>query len=216
MGDFAIDDATRREGAAGTYNSGGGAEADLRRQVAQAGAPPQGGTQQAAPQSGKSCAVVSGPTYTPSGTINPSIQGNQKQATFNMDAKFAKDQTHDPSCCSFHQDLKWDQAYQNSHGGFPPHIGFPNNATAGNWYEDRDDKGAPYGDRNHPANFGQYTTNGVPDPQHGDTFHAQDNPFASIGRQGTWDFRATVTDSCHGNAPVAPAPGATPTVKIPW
>ena len=157
------------------------------------------------------CGVVSGPSYTPSGTINPTIDGFDQHALFNMDAKFANDQTHDPSCCRVHQDISWDQAFQNW-SDRPPHQGFPSDATTGNWYEDRTKSGIRFGDRSLPDFESGYTTNGQPDLLHGDTFHDRDDPRGPRTMKGTFDFRLTVTDSCHGDAPVA----TSPTITIPF
>ena len=198
----------------------------------QAGPAPQNGTQQAAPEDKKSCAVVSGPSYTPGGPYKPLMSTWTQYAPFQMDAKFAKDDKHDPSCCVVHQDLSVNQRFLDVAGG-PPHEGFPKTMAAGVYYEDTDSTGTNhYGDRNNPSSISQYidTKTGLTDQQHGDAFHGVDTPQSPtkefghdmtttrVGKtqDGTWDFRLRVTDRCNGDAPVAPAPDAKPTTTILW
>jgi hypothetical protein len=160
------------------------------------------------PQNSKSCGVVSGPRHEYNGTL--SHPGNDRQAGFYFTARFANDATHDPSCCEFHQDIKWDQTFAQTHQG-PPHSGF-GNAPAGVFVEDVSPSGDHYGDRNNSYAGNQYTSHSKLDPKNGDTYFGMDFPEVGPRERGQYEFRGRVTDSCHGNAPVATGN----TITIDW
>lgn len=170
--------------------------------------------QNSSDQDGKSCGVVSGPAYTEFGkppangdiTIkaqtyhDPVLKFEAQFARFTMDAKFATDAKHDPSCCRVHQYIKWDSKYQASNGGKPLHSGFPN-GKANRWYEDTDaTQTYQYGNRNKPHAFSQYLTNGHSDSLHSDTFHGYD--AASGGANLNGEQQALSAEHSAGLLPV--------------
>ncbi len=99
------------------------------------------------------------------------------------------------------QYIKWDKAYETSKGG-PPHSGFGWFASAGNWYEDRDADDKRYGHRSgshsDPIAGGgdEYTTGGVQDQLHGDTYNGRDTPTSPVARTGQYQFKLKVLDTC--------------------
>jgi hypothetical protein len=165
------------------------------------------------------CKVASGPTYTPSGTLTPTISGGRKSFPFSMAATFATlaPTAVFPACCEVHQFIKWDARYVASKGG-PPHGGFPSSAQADTWIEDRDANDKRYGHRSDshsdPIEKGgdEYTTGGVRDQVHGDTYAGKDGPSSAASRVGTFQFRLDVVDTCNSNATKA----SSSIITLPW
>lgn len=155
----------------------------------------------------KSCKVASGPTYSPTGTIPVTVDGERKKASFTMAASFTKDDAANnaPSCCEVRQYIKWDKAYQDDVGG-PPHSGFPSGATHGTWYEDRDDADTRYGHRSgtHSAPAAdcgdEYKTGDARDQANGNKYCGKDNPKAAKTRKGQFEFQLKVIDTCNADA----------------
>jgi hypothetical protein len=155
----------------------------------------------------KSCKVASGPTYTPSGTLTLKTEGGKKKASFKMAATFAKaaDAGHDPACCEVRQFIKWDEAYEKDKGG-PPHSGFPSDAKAGTWYEDRDKDDKRYGHRagthsDPVAKCGdEYKTGETQDQAAGNKYCGSDGPESSETRKGQYQFQLKVVDTCNADA----------------
>ena len=150
------------------------------------------------------CAVDSGPTHTPSGSVPVVVAGGRKNAVFSLRAVFrqAASKNQWPGCCQVRQYIKWDHRYHASKGG-PPHGGFPASTPADTWIEDRDATGARYGHRSGPNSspqtgcWDEYLLNGTRDQTHGDTYCGRDRPAPVAARVGTWSFYLTVEDTCR-------------------
>jgi hypothetical protein len=159
----------------------------------------------------RNCSVTTGPTYTPTGIVPVIVGGDgKKRAPFSFSATFATtsspwwkfwESASSPDCCEVHQYMKWDKAYETSKGG-PPHSGFGMFASAGTWYEDRDSADKRYGHRSgshsDPIAGGgdEYTTAGVRDQLHGDTYNGNDTPTSPVARKGQYQFKLKVIDTC--------------------
>lgn len=189
------------------------------------------------PEQGKSesvgCGVISGPTYTQPGgtplkkdaTIQPQWARNARFpiAPFYSGAKFAKDEIHDPSCCRVRQYIwvskELTKSAQEQNGlRFPYNISGADGKTPEpeHWYEDSNATlNFHYGDRTAEAqdpHINQYTTNGQPDREHGDTYDGFDQPGAFPNWKGKVKFKLTVNDVCHGDRVIKTGP----TITIPW
>ena len=147
-------------------------------------APPVTPPKPPAPAATPSCAIDTGPTYTPSGNIPVTTSGGRKKAKWKMAAKFKTDAAKSiaPRCCEVRQYVKWDKKFHDDAGG-PPHSGFPSSSTYDTWYEDRN--GADtlrYGHRS--GTWGtpvsgcgnEYKTGATQDQANGDTYCGNDNP----------------------------------------
>jgi hypothetical protein len=159
----------------------------------------------------RSCSVSTGPTYNPTGIVPVIVGGDgKKRAPFTFSATFATtsspwwkfwESANSPDCCEVRQYMKWDKAYETSKGG-PPHSGFGMFASAGTWYEDRDSADKRYGHRSgshsDPIAGGgdEYTTAGVRDQLHGDTYNGRDTPTSPVARKGQYQFKLKVLDTC--------------------
>jgi len=167
------------------------------------------------PPSG-TCAVGSGPSYSPAGSASVTTSGGRKRATFAMAAAFTTNATKKelPSCCSVRQEMKWDGAYAKWRGG-PPHKGFPSSAAADTWIEDRDKADKRYGYRSGPHSdpgdkcFDEYKTGPDRDQANGDTYCGRDSPYGPEAMTGQWKFRLKVVDTVNGNAVRATGPELT-------
>lgn len=151
------------------------------------------------------CAVASGPAYSPSGTIPVVNAGGRKRAPFRLDASFVTDGPNGkaPACCSVRQFIKWDSAFANWRGG-PPHSGFPSSSSPNTWIEDRDTSDKRYGWRAGPHSDPQagcgdeYKTGRSQDMANGDTYCGRDTPSGPADMTGQWQFRQDVVDTCTG------------------
>ncbi len=156
---------------------------------------------------GGQCEVISGPTYSKTGTIQAKQEdpGSLEQtAGVEMSAKFADNPAsgRKASCCEVRQQARWDDEFQRSNGGRPPHKGFPADAKPGTWHEDRTaDNLCRYGHRDMEARCGgdTYHTNGVADRANGDSWDGEDRLRASVFHQGKIDLKLQVIDRCNGD-----------------
>jgi hypothetical protein len=180
--------------------------------------PPDTGTAPVAPPTQR-CSIVSGPAYTPSGTIPVTNAGGRKTAaTFNLGASFHSAGTGvSPACCSVRQYIKWNTAFHNWSGG-PPHAGFPSSAPANTWIEDRNDTNTRrYGYRTGPFAVplspcrNEYKTGTTLDMANGDTYCGRDRPSGPTSMVGQFKFRLDVIDTCSGAAAVS-----SPEITINW
>lgn len=153
--------------------------------------------------------LETGPTYVPSGTINPPVVGGNQQAPFRFRARFK----HEPasgifaSCCEARQHIRWDAASAAALPGGIPHAGFPAGTAANTWIEDRN--GADtlrYGHRSgrhgNAVVGNQYLdTNGRRNQAFGHRYEGRDFPGGPDALlAGSWRFMVSVIDVCNGNA----------------
>jgi hypothetical protein len=165
----------------------------------------------------KACKLVSGPTYSPSGTIKATKSGTAKTATFNMSAEFEHDpgKGSDASCCEVRQYILWTKAADiPNHAGFKPAADY----SANTWYEDRDDVGKRYGHRTGPysecisVNHYEDKTGTYNCPA-GQVFKGRDDPKDGSGaKTGEWQFQLKAVDVCHGEKVV----GTPAAVTVDW
>jgi hypothetical protein len=165
--------------------------------------------------------LVTGPSYTPTGTIAPPVDGAGNQfANFRLRAEFRNDPANQiyASCGEIRQFIMWDAASATAMGG-PPHAGFPGGTPAGTWLEDRDNTGTNrYGHRagafSDPQTFDQYLdTNGRRNQAFGHLYRGSDTPGgAAAGLGGTWRFLIRAVDVCNGGARI----GGQDFVRVNW
>jgi hypothetical protein len=165
--------------------------------------------------------LKSGPTYSPSGTIAPTIAGGRETAHFALRAEFENDPANGvfPSCCEIRQFIRWDAAAAASFGaGGVPHGGFPAGTAANTWIEDRDAANNRYGRRSgpfsDPQTFDQYLdSTGARNQAFGHLYRGTDDPGGpAAGMAGTWRFLLRVVDVCNGNRQV----GSDDFIRINW
>jgi len=171
------------------------------------------------------CEVVSGPRYTPSGTIAATVAGGGRSATFNFRADFRSDPANGifPSCCEVRQFIRWNAAAAASHtairgaGLTSPHSGFPATHPADRWIEDRDRANTRYGHRSGrhsaPASFDQYLDGaGRRNQAFGHRYRGSDSPGGPLALAGQWRFFLRVVDVCNGDTRV----GTQAFVRVDW
>jgi hypothetical protein len=160
------------------------------------------------------CRVLSGPTYSPSGTVSVTNSGGRKRAPFSFTAAFTPRR---PGTFALRQYIKWDQAFQTWRGG-PPHSGFSSSSTSDTWYEDRDVNDKRYGHRSgtHSDPIGgggdEYTLGGTQDQINGDTYNGRDTPGGPTAMTGQFTFQLKVVDTANGDAEKA----SSPEIKVNW
>jgi len=153
------------------------------------------------------CHVASGPTYTPTGTIPVTTAAGKKSAPFAMAASFSTYAAtgRTPSSCEVRQFIRWNEAYEKWHKK-PPHSGFPSDAKAGTWFEDRDANDKRYGHRSGSHSDpvtgcgDEYKTGTTHDQANGNTYCARDSPGGSDALTGTYEFQLKVVDTSNGDA----------------
>lgn len=146
--------------------------------------------------------VEAGPTYTPSGTIAPTVSGGRKSADFTMAATFKNDPAHGiyASCCEVRQYIQWSAGEIPNHPGFQPATSF----NADTWYEDRDSADKRYGHRSGPYSDpgpgDEYLDDsGSQDQANGRVYAGSDSPETTAARTGEWRFQLRVVDTANGN-----------------
>ncbi|MDX9956109.1 MAG: hypothetical protein RBT75_18565, partial [Anaerolineae bacterium] len=165
-------------------------------------------------------AVLTGPTYTPHGTIPTTVAGGRKSANFSFEVEFEDDpaQQFFPSCGELRQYIRWDAAAAASFGASGvPHSGFPTGSAAGTWIEDRDASNKRYGHRSgrfsDPQSFDQYLdTTGARNQAFGETYEGNDGPGGSTSLAGVWEFAIQCVDVCNNDAPI----GGNDYLRIVW
>jgi len=164
-------------------------------------------------------ALVSGPTYTPGGTIAATTAGGVDSATFRFSAEFEEDPENGifPSCCEVEQWIRWDAAAAASWGGGPPHGGFPAATAPDTWIEDRDDANTRYGRRSGPqsapANGDEYLdATGARNQAFGQRYRGRDSPSGPATLAGQWRFMVQVVDVCHGRTRI----GTPDFIRVNW
>jgi hypothetical protein len=156
---------------------------------------------------GSRCEVISAPVYNKTGTVEAKQNDPgsiEQMADVEMSAKFADDPAtgRKASCCEVRQQVRWNDEFQQSNGGRPPHQGFPADAKPGTWYEDRNATDqCRYGHRDQVARCGgdEYSTNGVADRANGDSWAGEDRPIAGVFHHGKLDLKLQVIDRCNGD-----------------
>lgn len=162
------------------------------------------------------CEIVSGPSYTPTGTIPVTLAGGRKKAAqWQMAAQFRNDASRDvaASACEVRQYIKWDAAF-----GQVPHSGFPAGSSADTWYEDRDTAGTRYGHRSGSYSapmagcFDEYLTGTTRDQANGDKYCGKDAPEGFSTDTGSWQFQLKVLDVANGDA----EKGSSSVITVNW
>jgi len=167
------------------------------------------------PKTKSKCKVKSGPTYTPSGTLTPTLSGGLRRTSFDLAAEFEHDPSNgfDASCCEVRQFILWTADPPPNHAGWKPESDY----SANTWYEDRDGVGKRYGHRTgtHSECIGinHYEDKAATkDCAQGQVYKGQDTPGGASSRTGQWQFRLKVIDTCDGAKDV----GTTASVIVQW
>jgi hypothetical protein len=162
----------------------------------------------AGPASAVSCKVVSGPSYSPSGTVPVTPSGRRKSALFHLAASFANTAANPARCCEVRQYIMWDEAFRQSHKG-APHRRFTQD-DPGIFYEDLSARNnSRYGHRSGPYSAptpgckDEYKTGSKQDTANGDTYCGEDAPSAPAKTTGQFQFYLGVDDVCNENREVA-------------
>ena len=154
--------------------------------------------------------LKSGPTYTPGGTLAPTVAGGNESVTFRLNAEFDSDPANGifPSCCEVRQSIRWDAAAAASFaairgpGNTVPHAGFPAGHPADTWIEDRDGTNTlRYGHRVgfSPGPGNQYLdSDGKRNQAFGHIYRGRDTPSGPVALAGQWRFMLRVIDVCNG------------------
>ena len=154
--------------------------------------------------------LKSGPTYTPGGTLAPTVAGGNESVTFRLNAEFDSDPANGifPSCCEVRQSIRWDAAAAASFaairgpGNTVPHAGFPAGHPADTWIEDRDGTNTlRYGHRVgfSPGPGNQYLdSDGKRNQAFGHIYRGRDTPGGPVALAGQWRFMLRVIDVCNG------------------
>lgn len=191
-----------------------------------AAAPAAGGGGAATAAPARRAELLTGPRYTPNGTIAPATaSGVTSFGPWTMSAQFKNDHARGifAGCGEVHQDIKWNAAAAASFralvGRDVPHAGFPAGHPPNVWIEDRDDTNTNrYGRRSgpfsHPVPLANEYTNatGAQDMLHGATFHGRDNPSGPAAATGQWKFMLLAFDMCNQGVQV----GSADFIEINW
>ena len=170
-----------------------------------------------APGPARRCKMKSGPTYSPSGTIEAMKSGGGKKASFGLSAEFENDPVKgpDPVCCEIRQYILWTKAADVPRtAAFKPTASFKDNT----WYEDRDPSGKRYGHRSGPyaecVDINHYEDAAAKrDCTKGLVYSGRDRPKDGSGaKTGEWKFNLKVVDTCDAEKPM----GVTAAVTVDW